>query len=288
MMKVNQLKGIQVPVVAPFLPNGELDLDSYRSYVRELLQHPIDGLIINGTTGESPTVAWEEVEQLFQVTREEKKDRPIPLILGTGTNNTASTVKRTELAGKMGADAVLVVTPYYNRPSQEGLYEHYRKVAETGMPTIIYDIPGRTGVALALDAIRRIMDLDAVIGMKDCSGGLQHVSELSRTGSKPVLAGDDASLLPMLAAGAAGGITASASLKTGRFCKVCELMAAGRLADAKAVFDELLPLIRLLFKEPNPAPIKWMLAREGLIASDAVRLPLMPASLSLQAELAAL
>jgi 4-hydroxy-tetrahydrodipicolinate synthase len=288
MMKVSQLKGIQVPVVTPFLPNGELDLDSYRSYVRELLQQPIHGIIINGTTGESPTVSWEEVEELFRITQEEKRDRNIPLILGTGTNNTSSTVKRTELAGKLGADAVLVVTPYYNRPSQEGLLEHFRKVAETGMPTIVYDIPGRTGVALTLDTIKNLMDLDAVIGLKDCSGGLQHVSELSRIGSKPVLAGDDAMLLAMLAAGAAGGISASASLKTDRFCKVYELMSESRLAEAKSVFDELLPMIRLLFKESNPSPIKWMLAKEGQIASDTVRLPLMTISSSLQAELAGL
>lgn len=286
MMKVSQLKGIQVPIVTPFLPNGELDLDSYRSYVRELLQHPIHGIIINGTTGESPTVTWEEVVELFRVTREENKERRIPLILGTGTNNTASAVKRTEMAGELGADAVLVVTPYYNRPSQEGLYQHFKKVAETGMPMIVYDIPGRTGVALALDTIRRIMELDSVIGMKDCSGGLDHVTELSRLGSKPVLCGDDAALLDMMAAGAAGGISASASLKTELFCQAYELMAQGRHNEAHAVFGQLLPLVRLLFKESNPSPIKWMLATEGLIASDTVRLPLTTITKGLQQELA--
>jgi 4-hydroxy-tetrahydrodipicolinate synthase len=285
MMDEGNVKGIFVPVITPFLINGELDLDSYRSYVARLLEHNIQGVVINGTTGESPTVSWEEVTSLMKVTNEQMREKPVPIVIGTGTNDTLSTVRRTELAGKLGADAALVVVPYYSRPSQEGIIAHFRRAAEVGVPIIVYEIPSRTGVRLSVDTVRTILEINGVIGLKDSSGGIELVSELTRVGSKPVLCGEDAFFHSMLSAGASGGILAAANLETDTFIEVLRLADTGRFKDAKKMFDLLLPFIRLLFEESNPAPLKWVLARQGLITSEAVRLPMSPITHRLQMRL---
>uniref|UniRef100_A0A4Y8PQZ1 4-hydroxy-tetrahydrodipicolinate synthase n=1 Tax=Paenibacillus athensensis TaxID=1967502 RepID=A0A4Y8PQZ1_9BACL len=187
----------------------------------------------------------------------------------------------------MGADAALVVTPYYNRPSPAGVVAHFRRVAEVGLPVIVYEIPHRTGLALPVDTIREILELEGVVGIKDSTPGVQLVTELSRLGSKPVLCGEDSQWFAALCCGAAGGMLASANVRTAQFTGLFRSFAAGQTAEAKRAFDELLPLIRLLFAEPNPGPLKWLLAREGVIGSDAMRLPMTGISARLQAELAA-
>ncbi|XID91982.1 dihydrodipicolinate synthase family protein [Paenibacillaceae bacterium WGS1546] len=168
-------------------------------------------MVVNGTTGESPTVAWEEVAALVQETRDARKGTAIPIVV-TGTNATASTVARTEDAGRLGADAVLVVVPYYSRPSEEGIVAHYREVARVGVPIIVYEVPYRTGVRLSADTMRKIMDLDGIIGLKDSSGSLELVQELNRYESKPILCGEDILFHAMLSQGASGGILASANV----------------------------------------------------------------------------
>lgn len=280
MMTAGELKGIIVPAVTPFRPDGELDLDSFARYIGGLLSQDIQGVVVNGTTGESPTTAWEEVVQLARTARRIGGSR-VPLLVGTGTNDTRATVRRTELAGELGADAALVVVPYYSRPTQEGIYEHYRRAAEVGVPIVAYDIPARTGVRLEPETAKAILALDGVIGLKDSSGGTALVRELSEPAGKPVLCGEDALFFDMLQAGAAGGILASANVRTEAFAGVWRLHAAGRAAEAGERFARLLPLVRLLFREPNPAPLKRLLARQGLIASDALRLPLLPVSAAL-------
>ncbi|WNQ13988.1 4-hydroxy-tetrahydrodipicolinate synthase [Paenibacillus aurantius] len=287
MLNEQDLKGIYVPVVTPFLPNGELDMDSYRNYLGGLLEQEIQGLVINGTTGESATVSWEEVVDLVQTTKASRKGRPrrIPIVIGTGTNDTVSTVNRTEMAGHIGADAVLVVVPYYCRPSQEGILEHFRKVAQVGVPIIVYDVPSRTGVRLTTDTIRRIMDLNGVIGLKDSSGGLELFSELTRLDTKPVLCGEDIYFYAMVSQGACGGILASANVKTHASVDVFRLASKGDLVNAKRAFDLLVPFIQKLFQESNPSPLKWLLARQGIISSDTLRSPMGPITKELQMEL---
>lgn len=287
MLHEQDLKGIYVPVVTPFLPNEELDLDSYRNYLGKLLSHNIQGLVINGTTGESPTVSWEEVTALVQVTKDRLSmtQKRIPVVIGTGTNSTKSTVKRTELAGHLGADAVLVVTPYYNRPSQEGVLEHFRRVAQVGVPAIVYEIPSRTGIQLSTDTVRRILDLNGVIGLKDSSGSIGLTSELTRFDTKPILCGDDVYFYSMLAHGASGGMLASANVHTDVFLEVYRLAAQGQFTQAKKAFDSLVPLIKKLFQESNPAPIKWVLASQSVLMTDTLRLPMVPISNELQREL---
>ena len=284
-MEAGELRGIFVPVVAPFRPDGELDTDSYRRYADRLLGEDIQGVVVNGTTGEAPTVEQDEAARLMEITKERLAGRRLPIVMGTGTNDTRSTVKRTERAGELGADAALVVVPYYSRPSQEGILEHFRKAAEVGVPIIAYEIPARTGVRLSVETAKAILDLDGVIGMKDSTGGTELVRALAGPGSKPVLAGDDASFFSMLEAGAAGGILASANVRTSEFAAVWRLFLAGEKREAEEAFGRLLGAIRLLFREPNPAPLKRLLALQGVIASDALRLPMTPVSERLGREL---
>ncbi|WP_168118855.1 4-hydroxy-tetrahydrodipicolinate synthase [Paenibacillus sp. HB172176] len=310
MLDANALEGLFIPVITPFLPNQKLDLTSYERYIGKLLQENIQGLVVNGTTGESPTVAWEEVESLFQLTRKQAattrnlsatarslsattrslspaKSPRMPIVIGTGTNDTASSIRRTELAGKLGADAALVVVPYYSRPSQEGIYEHFRQISSVGVPVIAYEIPSRTGIRTSVGTMRRIMDLDGVIGLKDSSGGIELISELTRHESKPILCGDDSFFYTKLCLGASGGILASANVNTEIFSEVWNSFQKGSFVEARTAFDSLTELIALLFEEPNPAPIKWLLAKNGLIDSDQLRLPMTPISAALREKLEA-
>ncbi|MCJ8014829.1 4-hydroxy-tetrahydrodipicolinate synthase [Paenibacillus sp. KQZ6P-2] len=287
MMKRQDMHGVIVPVVTPFSPEGELDPESYRNYASRLLTYDIQGIVINGTTGEAPTVTWEEVVKLAKITFEllERGKCSTPVIIGTGTNDTSSTVKRTENAAQIGADAVLVVVPYYSKPSQEGIIKHFEKVTEVGIPVIAYEVPSRTGVRLSVDTARRIMDMDGVIGIKDSSDSLELTAELIRFGAGPVLCGDDLYFHAKLSQGASGGILASANVNTQRFIDVYKLAASGYLISAKHSFDHLIPLIRKCFQESNPAPLKRILAGKGIIASDHLRLPMNPVSDELGNEL---
>lgn len=287
MLTEEQIYGIYVPVVTPFDAAGEIDLASYQRYVQGIIKNNIHGLVVNGTTGESPTVSIQELQLLIDASKQLLKGSTIPLVIGTGTNDTLSTVKRTELAANAGVDAALVVVPYYSRPSQQGIIAHFRKAAEVGIPIIAYDIPGRAGVGMTVDTARTILEMDNVVGLKDCSGSPLLVSELSRHGSKPVLCGDDLSFFDMLGCGAAGGMLASANVHTARFLDIYEQYRAGQVEAARAEYDQLVPLMKLLFKESNPAPIKWLLSAKGEISSDTLRLPMTSISNALREELGA-
>lgn len=285
MLTAEQIYGIYVPVVTPFNAVGEIDLESYQRYVNNIIKNNIHGLVVNGTTGESPTVNIQELQTLVNASRELLKSSTIPLVIGTGTNDTASTVVRTELAANSGADAALVVVPYYSRPSQQGIIEHFRKAAEVGIPVIAYDIPGRAGVGMSVDTARTILEMNNVVGLKDCSGSPLLVSELSRLGAKPVLCGDDLRFLEMLGCGAAGGMLASANVNTAKYLDIYEHYKTGRLESARELFENLLPLMKLLFKESNPAPIKWLLSELGEISTDTLRLPMTSISEELRQEI---
>lgn len=287
MLTEAEVKGIYIPVVTPFKADEELDRESYVQYLEHLLAQPIQGLVVNGTTGEAPTVVWDEVEELVRLTQDtmNRLNRRLPLVVGTGTNSTASTVRQTEWAGQLGVDAVLITAPYYNRPSAEGVIGHYRRAAEVGVPVIAYENPGRTGNRLAVDTVRSVLELDGVIGLKDSSGGVGLIAELARTGSKPVLCGDDALFYAMLCHGATGGILATANVRTASFAEVSELGTSGDLAGARRAFEPLVPMIRKLMQESNPAPLKWVLAEQGHMASDTLRAPMTTISEELKREL---
>ncbi|UJF35169.1 4-hydroxy-tetrahydrodipicolinate synthase [Paenibacillus hexagrammi] len=288
MLTENDLKGLYVPVITPFDEEYELDVASFYNLTYHLFEDEINGLVVGGTTGESPGLSSDEMALMFTTAQTARQAAAVdvPIIVGTGTNDTMATVKKTEHAAELGADAALVVVPYYNRPSQKGIIEHFRRVAEVGLPVILYEIPHRTGVTLELDTVRSILDLDGVIGMKDSTPSIHLVSELSRLGSKPVLCGDDALLFAALCCGAKGAMSATANMETERFVDLLKDFEEGRITESKQQFEQLSPLIRLLFAEPNPAPLKWMLAQRGLIESDTLRLPMVPVGDSLREHLA--
>jgi 4-hydroxy-tetrahydrodipicolinate synthase len=288
MLKEKDLHGVYVPIITPFDEEGELDAASLYNHAYNLFQDGIDGLVVNGTTGESPTITGDELGVMF-ATAQAARDAAhvqLPLVVGTGTNDTRSTVRKTEEAGRLGADAALVVVPYYNKPSQQGIIEHFRRVASVGVPVILYEVPHRTGVKLELDTIRAILELEGVIGMKDSTPNTQVVSELAGMGSKPILCGEDSLLYNALQSGAKGVMSASANVETERFVAFYQYFLAGQQEKSKELYEELLPLIRLLFQEPNPAPLKWLLAQQEVIESGTLRLPLLPVTEGLRAKLA--
>jgi len=288
MLSEENVRGIFVPVVSPFSSDESLDVTSYNRYVEGLLVHDIQGLVINGTTGEAPTVSWEEVRELVRQTKNvlSKMGKSIPVVVGTGTNDTRSTVKRTALAGALGADAALIVVPYYNRPSQKGILEHFLRASQTGLPVIAYEVPYRTGVRISADTAEEILALDGVVGMKDSSGSTGLIKELKRRGvTKPILCGEDAYFLEMLTHGAAGGVLASANFRTEMFIETYQQYRDGNTAQAASTFDAIVPLINLLFRDSNPAPLKWLLSQQGILKSDTLRLPLSPVSGELKKQL---
>lgn len=275
-MLAQRLKGIIVPVIAPFTADCKLDTESFRNVVRSLLDRKVHGLVIHGTTGECPTVRSEEVRRMAEIAMELRAGRSIPILIGTGSNDTREAVLLAKRARSLGADGALVVTPYYNRPSAQGVLEHYRRVADVGLPVVAYHIPYRTGLALTPDELNAILEIGNVAGIKESSGGIRNFIELGGRTDKALLCGDDMYLFAALCCGASGGMLASANVATDRFVNVYESYAAGRWTEAKATFDGLVPLIRLLFAEPNPAPLKWVLQQTGRIRSDTVRLPITP------------
>ncbi|PYI57301.1 4-hydroxy-tetrahydrodipicolinate synthase [Paenibacillus flagellatus] len=287
-MLAERLKGVFVPVVAPFTPDRKLDAESFRNVVHAVLEQRVHGIVVNGTTGESPAVRWEEVRRMTEIALEVRGERSVPVIVGTGSNDTRTAVMLTKRARQLGADGALVVTPYYNRPSAAGVLEHYKRVGDAGLPIVAYHIPYRTGLELTPDDIAAVLELEAVAGIKESSGGIRHFIELGGRTEKALLCGDDLYFFAALCCGAAGGMLASAHVRTHRFVKTYESFAKGRWTEAKAAFDELVPLIRLLFAEPNPAPVKTALQLGGLIRSDAVRLPMTRTGEALRGKLEAL
>ncbi|MFD0589795.1 4-hydroxy-tetrahydrodipicolinate synthase [Paenibacillus sp. GCM10027627] len=287
MMNEQQVRGIFIPAITPFTEDGQLDTDSFHKYISYLARHDIQGLVINGTTGESPTVQWDEVKEMIQLTRDilTKLDKNIPIVVGTGTNDTYTTVKRTELAAELGVDAAMVVTPYYNKPTQQGIQEHFRKVAEVGLPVIVYENPARTGCRITVDTMRSIMEHDSVIGLKDSSGGIELMSALLKHETKPILCGDDAYFHAMLCQGAAGGLLASANIHPQRFIEVYERFVSGDVFGSRDLFKPLVSIIHHLYEEPASATLKWWLADQRIITNEQLRLPLVPATDSVKQRL---
>ncbi|WP_152396950.1 4-hydroxy-tetrahydrodipicolinate synthase [Paenibacillus guangzhouensis] len=286
MLTEQQLHGVYVPVVTPFDAQENLDLESLHQLVATIAKNDVQGIVLNGTTGESPSTSKEEIEQMMATVQRALAGTNIPLVLGAGSNDTRSTVSRIEQAGALGAEAVLVVVPYYNRPSQQGVIEHFRKAAQVGVPVILYEIPHRTGLKLEHDTVRQILDIDGVIGMKDSTPNTDLVTALVQGGqTKPILCGEDTLLYPSLTAGAKGMMSATANVHTDRFVAFYQAFTSGQHADAEAQFNALLPLIRLAFAEPNPAPLKWLLHEQGIIEHGTLRLPMLPISPALRERL---
>ncbi|MFL5716599.1 MAG: 4-hydroxy-tetrahydrodipicolinate synthase [Chloroflexota bacterium] len=278
------LRGAFTALVTPFTTDGDLDEAAFRRLVRWQVLAGIDGLVPCGTTGESPTLSTAERERLISATVEVVAERPsrdrVSVIAGTGTNDTAATVEATRRAGTLGADAALVVAPYYNRPDARMLEAHYRAVAdEGGLPIVVYNVPSRTGTNVDTDTFLRLAEHPRVIAVKEASGNLEQIARICRDRPRDVavLAGDDAWTLPILAMGGDGVVSVASNEIPGELVALCAAARSGDWDAARRIHDRWLPLFLANFRGgPNPVPVKAALVSMGLLETDAVRAPLLP------------
>ncbi|MBW8363750.1 MAG: 4-hydroxy-tetrahydrodipicolinate synthase [Rhizobium sp.] len=282
MAEMNRVRGSLVAIVTPMSDDGSLDLDTLRRLIDWHIAEGSDGIVIVGTTGESPTVSYDEHCLLIRTTVEQVAGR-VPVIAGTGANSTAEAIELTACAKAAGAQAGLSVVPYYNKPTQEGLYQHFRKIAEAvDLPLILYNVPGRTVTDLSNDTTLRLADVPGIVGIKDATGNMERAADLLRRAPEGFVlyTGDDASALPFMLLGGHGVISVTANVAPKLMHELCAAAFAGNLARARELNNALLPLHSKLFVEANPIPVKWACAELGLI-SPALRLPLTPLSAGL-------
>jgi 4-hydroxy-tetrahydrodipicolinate synthase len=276
------IEGSLVAIVTPMSDDGALDLDALRRLIDWHIAEGTDGIVIVGTTGESPTVSYDEHCLLIRTAVEQAAGR-VPVIAGTGANSTAEAIELTECAKRAGAQAGLSVVPYYNKPTQEGLYQHYKKIAEAvDLPLILYNVPGRTITDLSNDTALRLAAVPGIIGIKDATGSMERAGDLLRRAPKDfaLYSGDDASAMPFMLLGGHGVISVTANVAPRLMHEMCVASFAGNLARAREINNALLPLHSKLFVEANPIPVKWACAEMGLIPSG-LRLPLTPLSAGL-------
>lgn len=271
------IQGSIVAIVTPMHADGSLDLPGLRKLIDWHIAEGTDGIVIVGTTGESPTVSVEEHCELIKIAVEHTAKR-IPVIAGTGGNSTAEAIELTRFAKNVGADASLQVVPYYNRPTQEGMYQHFKTIAEAvDLPVILYNVPGRTVADMSNDTILRLAEVPGIIGVKDATGNIGRGSDLIRLAPKSfaVYSGDDPTAMALMFCGAKGNISVTANVAPRGMHDLCVAAMNGKVAEAVAINNKLLPLHNKLFVEPNPVPVKWAMVQMGLIPSG-IRLPLVP------------
>jgi 4-hydroxy-tetrahydrodipicolinate synthase len=273
------LSGSLVAIVTPMQADGALDLPRLKSLIDWHVAEGTDGIVIVGTTGESPTVDVEEHGRLIEAAVEYAAGR-VPVIAGTGGNATKEAIELNRFAKKAGADYSLSVVPYYNKPTQEGLYRHFKAIAEASdIPVILYNVPSRTVADLANETVLRLSEVKNIVGIKEATSNIERVTDLMRRVRKGflVFSGDDASALAYMALGGHGVISVTANVAPRLMHELCKAALAGDLAKAVQVNNKLLGLHRNLFLEANPIPVKWALHRMGRIA-EGIRLPLVPFS----------
>ena len=278
-MRSIAMRGSLVAIVTPMHETGELDLERFRALIDFHVAQGTDGIVVAGTTGESPTVDFDEHHLLIRIAVEHAVGR-VPVIAGTGANSTREAIDLSIYAKDAGADASLSVVPYYNKPTQEGLYQHFRAVAEAvDIPQILYNVPGRTVADITNDTTLRLAQIPNVVGIKDATGDIGRGSDLLRRAPPDfaVYSGDDASALALLLLGARGVISVTANVAPKLMHEMCAAAFSGDLTAARAVNNKLLGLHLDLFIEANPIPVKWALAQMGLIGPS-LRLPLTPLS----------
>jgi len=281
-------KGAFTALVTPF-KNGELDEEAYRQLIETQIEMGIHGLVPCGTTGESATMSHKEHENAIKICVDQTKKR-VPIIAGAGSNNTREAISLTRFAKEAGADAVLHITPYYNKPTQEGLYQHFKSIcSEVSMPVIMYNVPGRTGCSMAAETVARIMhDVPEVVGIKEATANMTLASNIIEQCGKDfcVLSGDDFTAFPLLALGGRGVISVTSNVAPDKMAGLCNAFFAGDLAQARALHYELEPLNRAMFLESNPIPVKMALAMMGRMSAE-IRLPLVPLQPAHEAQLRA-
>lgn len=278
--------GSMVALVTPF-KEGKVDEKKLRELVDFHIKKGTDALVPCGTTGESATLSFEEHEKVVEVVIDEAGGK-IPVIAGTGSNNTEEALKLTKHAKEVGADGALVITPYYNKPTQRGMYLHFEKIAkEVDIPIVLYNVPGRTCVNLLPETVAKLAKIKNIVGIKEASGDLKQASDIvSLCGNKfDLISGDDFIVLPMLALGGKGVISVVANLVPAEMVALVDEFNKGNLEKAREIHYKIFPLCKAMFIETNPIPVKTAMALQGLLDTPELRLPLSPMSEENVAEL---
>jgi 4-hydroxy-tetrahydrodipicolinate synthase len=278
---MKDLSGAFTALVTPMKENGDVDYDGFRRLINFQLEQGIDGLVPLGTTGETPTLDEDEEEKLIRIAVDEVKGA-VPLIIGSGSNDTRHMVMYTRRAKDLGADAALVVTPYYNKPNDDGLYRHFEAAAAIGIPIVVYNIASRTGRNIPTSLMEKVAALKGIFGVKEASGDLNQMGDVLQSiafprkgGANPfyVISGDDALTLPLISLGGNGVISVISNLVPARVKALTKACLAGDFEEGRRIHFELLPLIKVAFIETNPIPIKTAMSWTGLPSGPA-RLPL--------------
>lgn len=281
-MKQNIFKGLGIALVTPFASDGSVDYDVLKNLLDYQLKNGADFFCILATTGETPTLTKDEKQKIKELVVEKVGDK-VPFLIGCGGNNTADVVNELQTADFSGIDGILSVCPYYNKPSQEGLYQHFKAIAgATNMPVVLYNVPGRTGVNLKAETtVRLARDCENIVAIKEASGSLEQVDEIIK--NKPdgfdVISGDDALTFPMIACGAAGVISVIGNALPKEFSRMIRLEMKGEIESARKIHHKFTDLFNLLFVDGNPAGVKAMLHEMGMI-ENVLRLPLVPTRLT--------
>lgn len=278
-----RLEGTYTALVTPFNGDGSVDYERFRALIDRQAEAGVAGIVPVGTTGESPTLTYEEHRRVVETAVETARGR-IQVIAGSGANSTAEALELTRHARDTGADATLQITPYYNKPSQEGLFRHFSAVAELGLPVVLYNVPGRTSREIAIDTVVRLSELPGVAALKEAGGSVDRVSEILSRCDIVVLSGDDSLTLPMMSVGARGVISVASNLVPAAVANMTRLAMDGSWDEARQAHLRLYRLFRDLFIDTNPIPVKAALAMMDL-AEELYRLPLCPMTDDLKATL---
>lgn len=277
-MRNNLFRGVTTAMVTPFLPDGSVDYEGLRKNTQHQIKNGVNGLLPLGTTGETPTLTDDEKKQVVITVVEEtrKLDEKTPVLVGVGTNATRKTIRNAQQALEWGADALLVVTPYYNKPTQAGILAHFHAVCDAvSLPIVVYNIKGRTGTNIETDTLKRIAENEKIIAVKEASGDIHQMMDvLEDIPEITVYSGDDGMTFPLICLGGQGVISVVSNLLPGLVVDMVSEGLAGNLAQARKLHFELLPMFRAAFIETNPAPMKYAMSRLGL-AGGPVRLPLV-------------
>lgn len=272
------IQGVLPAIITPFTGDNKVDTEGLRQNIEFLIENGVSGIVPCGTTGESATLSFEEHKKVIEIAVESSK---VPVVAGTGSNNTTEALELTEFAKDAGADAALLITPYYNKPNDKGMLAHFKKIArEVDLPLILYNVPSRTGINLKPEIVAELAKESNIIGIKEASGNLEQITrilELTQDEDFVVLSGDDALTLPILALGGKGVISVVANVAPKLMVSMIEAFNRGKLDEARRLHIALAPLIRAVFLETNPIPIKKAVELIGLAAGN-LRLPLAPIS----------
>jgi len=278
---MNKFKGTGVALVTPFKSDKSVDFDALRKLVRLQLAGGTDFLVVMGTTAESPTISYEEKVAILETVLDENTGR-LPIVYGVGGNNTTELIKKLHNLPK-GVDGILSVSPYYNKPTQEGIYQHFKAIAEASpVPVILYNVPGRTGSNMLAQTTLRLAELPNIVAVKEASGNMDQIMDIIRLAPEgfSVLSGDDAITMPLIACGAEGVISVVANALPEKFTTMVKDALQGDFSSSKRIHNELLPITKMFFEEGNPGGVKVALENRGIMSQD-LRLPLVPVSTKL-------